>query len=163
MFKRMLGVLKLNVANFEEIEKDPNATLQAAIIVILSALLTGAGSGLLAGFTGGNGLTRFIGTVVWAFISWFIWAAATWFVGTRLFKGQADLGEMLRVIGYAYTPLFLSIIPCIGGLIGGIWALAAGFIAVRQGLDLDDMKTLLTVAIGFAIVVVGNLIIGVII
>jgi hypothetical protein len=62
------------------------------------------------------------------------------------------------VIGFAQLPLLLSIIPCIGSVIGGIWALIAGFIAVRQGLDLDNTKTFLTVVIGFVgwVVVVGT-------
>ena len=67
---------------------------------------------------------------------------------------------MLRVIGFAYAPQVLGVIPCIGWIIGLIWSLIAGFIAVRQGLDLDNTKALLTVIIGFIIVALGNLIIG---
>jgi hypothetical protein len=51
----------------------------------------------------------------------------------------------------------LSFIPCIGALIalaGNIWALVAGFIGVREALDLDSTKTLITVAIGWVIVVI---------
>jgi hypothetical protein len=62
----------------------------------------------------------------------------------------------MRTIGFAYAPMMLSVFPCIGSLAGGIWALAAGFIAVRQGLDLDDIKTAITVAIGFLVYVLGR-------
>jgi uncharacterized membrane protein YeaQ/YmgE (transglycosylase-associated protein family) len=61
---------------------------------------------------------------------------------------------MLRVIGFAYLPMLLSIIPCIGGFIGIIWALAAGFIAIRQGLDLDNTKAFFTVVIGAVVYLV---------
>ena len=81
-------------------------------------------------------------------LGWLCWSGVTWFVGTRFFKGEADLGQMLRVIGFAYLPMLLSIIPCLGGMIGIIWTIAAGFIAIRQGLDIDDMKAFLTVIVG---------------
>ncbi len=95
-------------------------------------------------------------------LGWIIWSLVTWFVGTRFFKGQADPGEMLRVIGFAYSPLLLSIIPCVGGIIGLIWAIAAGFIAIRQGLDLDNTKAFFTVVIGALFYVILMAIINVI-
>ena len=55
---------------------------------------------------------------------------------------------MLRVIGFAYLPMLLSIIPCVGGVIGILWTILAGFIAIRQGLDLDDLKAFFTVVVG---------------
>jgi hypothetical protein len=71
------------------------------------------------------------------------------------------MGEMLRVLGYAQAPQLLAIIPCIGGLVGAIWALIAGFIAIRQGLDLDNTKAFLTALIGFGVVIVGYIIINI--
>jgi hypothetical protein len=67
---------------------------------------------------------------------------------------------MLRVIGYAQAPQILAIIPCIGALIGWIWSVIAGFIAIRQGLDLDNTKALLTVVIGFIFVIIVYVVIG---
>jgi hypothetical protein len=84
-------------------------------------------------------------------------------VGTNLFGGKATVDEMLRVIGFAYAPQMLSIIPCIGGLVGWIWSLIAGFIAIRQGLDLDNTKAFLTVLVGFIVYVIGNIVVGAII
>jgi len=160
MFNRILGVLKLDVNTFEDIEHDPNATSQAAIVVSLVAVLAALGSGFGASIGGGNFFTNFITSLVWTFIAWFLWSLVTYFVGTALFGGQATLDEMLRVIGFAYAPQFLAIIPCIGGIIGLIWSLIAGFIAVRQGLDLDNMKAFFTIVLGFIVVVIGNAIIA---
>jgi hypothetical protein len=130
------------------------------MIVAVVALLSGIGSGLGASIAGNNFLWPFLTQLVWAFISWFLWALVTYFVGTSFFGGKASLDEMLRVIGFAQAPAVLSIIPCVGWIIGLIWALAAGFVAVRQGLDLDNTKAFFTVAIGFVLVVIGNVIIG---
>lgn len=160
MFDRVMGVFKLDANTFEAIEHDSAATSQAAIIVALVALLSGVGSGLGAAISGSNFLMPFISQLVWAFISWLLWALVTYFVGTSFFGGKASVEEMLRVIGYAQAPSLLAIIPCVGWIIGLIWALAAGFVAVRQGLDLDNTKAFFTVAIGFVLVVIGYIILG---
>lgn len=156
MFQRILGVLSLKVATYEEIEHDNSATTQAVIIVAIVALLGGIGGGIGAQFAGGNVLTGFIGQLVWGFAGWLLWSLSAWLVGTKLFNGQATIDEMLRVIGFAYTPLVLGIIPCIGAIIGGLWALVTGFFAVRQGLDLDNTKALLTIVVGFIVYLAGN-------
>jgi hypothetical protein len=148
MFKHIIGVFKLDAANFEEIEQDGNLTLTAALIVVLVSLVSGVGNGLFNGFINKTFLGGFLGAIISVLLGWLLWSAVTWVVGTRFFHGEADLGQMLRVIGFAYLPMLLSIIPCVGGIIGIIWTFAAVFIAVRQGLDLDDMRTFFTVVVG---------------
>ena len=160
MLERVIGVFKLDVNVFEEIEHDQGATGQAAIVVAIAALLAALGSGIGSSFSDGNFFLSFISTLIWTFIGWVVWSAVTYFVGTSLFGGVADMGEMLRVIGFAYAPQILSIIPCIGGLVGAIWSLIAGFVAVRQGLDLDNTKAFLTIVIGFVVYIVGAVIVG---
>lgn len=160
MINRIIGVFKLNINTFEEIEHDEAALSQAAIVVALVALLSGIGSGLGASMSQGSFFGSFIGTLIWAFVGWLLWSAVSYFVGTKLFGGQATLNEMLRVIGYAQAPQLLGIIPCLGGLVGMIWALIAGFIAIRQGLDLDNTKAFLTVLVGFVVLVIGYALIG---
>ena len=150
MLNRMFGVLKLDVNTFEEVEKDQDATVQAGIVVLLAAIVGGVGSGLGGSLFGdGSFFSGFISTLLGAIIGWLLWSVVSYFVGTSFFGGQADLGQMLRVVGFAYTPQLLAIIPCIGGAIGAIWSLVAGFIAIRQGLDLDNAKAFLTTVIGF--------------
>jgi hypothetical protein len=164
MFDRIIGVFKLDSNTFEEIEHDSDATSQAVIIVAVVALIGAIGSGLGASFADTSFMGSFISSLIWTFVGWFLWSLVSYFVGTTFFGGQADLGEMLRVIGFAYAPQVLSIIPCIGWLIGAIWSLIAGFIAVRQGLDLDNTKAFLTIVVGFFVYLVGffliNLVVG---
>ena len=94
-----------------------------------------------------------------------MWSFLTYIVGTWLFDGEADLNEMLRVVGYGQSPRLLSIfsfIPYIGAIlafIGWIWSLVAAFIGIRQGLDLDNGKTAVTVLISFGVVILVNLLI----
>ena len=160
MLDRILGVFRLDVNTFEAIEHDDAATAQAVLVVAIVAVLTGLGSGFGAQISGGNFFNSFISTLVWAYIGWFLWSAVSFFVGTALFDGQSSIPEMLRVLGFAQIPLVLGIIPCVGWFVGGIWALIAGFIAIRQGLDIDNLKAFLTAVIGFFIVALGNLVIS---
>ena len=161
MFNRIMGVFKLDTNTFEAIESDSSATGQATLIVAIVALLASLGSGFGSLIGGGNFVANFITTLVWTFVSWVLWSVVSYFVGTTFFGGKATLNEMLRVIGFAYAPQFLSIIPCVGWVIGGIWSLIAGFIAIRQGLDLDNVKAALTVLVGFVFFVVGNILVGI--
>lgn len=168
---RMINVMKADVATFDEIEHDPAATTQAAIIVGVVGLIGAIGATALAGQTRqilesleqlegvaesipgfaaatGNISTAgiFISTLVGAFVTWGIWSWLTAFVGVRFFNGKADTAEMLRVLGFARIPGVLSIVPCLG-FIGWLWSLYLGFVAVREGLDIDGGKALLTILI----------------
>jgi len=154
MLARIIGVFKLSASTFEEIEHNTSLTLPAALIVVIVSLISGVGNGLFNGFIHKSFFGGFIGSLISVIFGWLLWSAVTWFVGTRFFKGEADLGQMLRVIGFAYLPMLLSIIPCVGGVIGIIWTIAAVFIAVRQGLDLDDLKAFFTVVVGALVYVV---------
>lgn len=148
LVQRIIGVLKLDVATYEEIEHDQSATMQAAIVVAIVAIIGAIGSGILGSMGDTGFFSGFISTLISTFLGWIVWSAITYFVGTSLFGGKADMGEMLRVIGFAYAPQVLGIIPCIGAIVGIIWTLVTGFVAVRQGLDLDNTKAFLTIVIG---------------
>lgn len=185
MIDRIIGVLKLDVNTFEEIEADESATSQAAIVVAVVAILSAIGAfiGARAGNAALSTLSDQLGSdfeipfavpaispigaaltaLLGAFVAWLVWSAATYFIGTRLFQGQATMGEMLRVIGFAQAPRLLAVfsfIPCLGAIlsfVAWIWALVAGFIAVRQGLDLDNAKTLVTIVLSWILAVLINL------
>jgi hypothetical protein len=160
-WNRVIGVFRLNPMVFEEIELDENATSQAALVVLVVALVSGAGGLLSAALTGNASILSFLSALAWAFLGWLVWSGVSYFVGTSLFGGKATFSEMLRVIGFAYAPQVLAIIPCVGFLIGLVWSLMAGFIAVRQGLDVDDVRAFLTVLIGMAIYAIGYVVISI--
>ena len=158
---RVIGVFKLDKDVFEEIEHDQNATVQAAMIVGIVAVLSAFGSAIWAAIGDNSVIGGFLGSIVSIFIGWLLWSAVTYYVGTRLFNGKATLDEMLRVIGFAHAPQLLGIVPCIGWIVGGIWSLIAGFIAVRQGLDLDNTNAFLTIVVGFVPYVILRAILGI--
>ena len=159
-FNRVIGVLKLDVDTYEEIEADETATTQAAIVVAIVAIIGGLLGGATTIIFGGSFIGSFLQQLLTAFIGWLIWSYVTYFVGTSFFNGKSTPGEMLRVLGFAQAPGILVIIPVCGWFVGWIWTLACTFIAIRQGLDLDNTKALVTAVIAFFAVLVVYLIIG---
>lgn len=164
---RAIRAAKLDVELYEEVEADETLTAQAIAVVVITAIAGGIGGALGTIITGHGVGGFFLGLIVGpiiAVIGYFIWAALTYLIGTNLFQGTADYGEMLRAIGYSYSPQVLTIlifIPCIGAifsLVGAIWSLVAGVIAVRQALDFDTTKAVITCVIGWVVMLVINLI-----
>ncbi len=185
MLQRIIGFLKLDVNTIEAVEADESATSQAAIVVGIVAIL--AAIGAFFGAQAGNALMDNLGqfsdidipfdvpsispvgaalnALIGVFVAWAVWSALTYFIGTRMFGGQATMGEMLRVIGFAQAPRLLnlfSFIPCLGAILvfaAWIWSIVVGFVAIRQGLDLDNTKTALTILISFVGAILVNWII----
>lgn len=146
---RMIGAAKLDVATYEEVEHDTTATSQAAIIVGIVALVQGLVSteGVISGAIG-------------ALLGWLAFAGLTYFIGTRIFKGTATWGELLRTLGFAYTVAIFSIlglIPIIGilvGLIVFVWGVAAAVVAIRQALDVSTGQAVVTGLLGWVAMVI---------
>ncbi|NIR45708.1 MAG: hypothetical protein GWN99_15010 [Gemmatimonadetes bacterium] len=147
--ERMMGAAALDVRTYEEVEHDHTATGQAAGVVALVAIASAIGS------YGVGGIAGAIGAVVAAFVSWVIWAAVTLVVGTKIFDGTADMGEMLRTLGFAQSVgvvKVLGIVPILGWLASiaaGLWMLVCGVVAIRQALDFTTGKAIGTVLIGW--------------
>ena len=114
IMQRMLGAAKLDVATYEEVEKDSDATLQALGVVVLVAVATGLGSLGYVGFSG-----MLLGIIA-AVLGWAVWAGLIWLIGTKLLaepSTEADWGQVARTTGFAQTPGLLRIfgfIPVIG-------------------------------------------------
>ena len=147
---RMIRAAKLDVNLYEEVEADKGAMGQAVGVVILSSVAAGVATISLGGIGG-----ILLGTLA-ALISWYIWAYITYFVGTKFLaepQTHADLGELLRTIGFASSPgilLIIGIIPFLTKFVFfvvSIWMLVAMVIAVRQALDYSGTLRALGVCI----------------
>ena len=163
MVDRMVRAAKLDPQLYEEVEADKGALGQALGVVVLASIAGGVGSGGLGGLSG-----FFIGTAA-ALIGWFVWAALTYFIGTRILPEpdtRADLGELLRTIGFASSPGLLRVLGLIPGvtrivfLISGIWMLVAMIIAVRQALDYrSTLRAVGVCVIGWIVQIVATLLV----
>jgi len=156
--ERVKGVLVLDVKTFEEIEADRTANGQALLVVVAASVAAGLGAGVSLGTMG---LLR---ETLGALIGWVMWAVVTWAIGAKLLpepQTRTDIGELLRVIGYAYAPqlfAFFVFLPILGGVVSTVvafWLLAATIVAVRQALDyVSTLRAAAVVLIGWLIFVV---------
>lgn len=134
--ERVIGAARLDARVYEDIEADRTATPQAVAVVVLASLAGGLAVG-----DGARGLVA--GTVA-GLVGWVVWAGLIYFIGTRWLPEpttRTDLGELLRVIGFATAPGLLrivGIVPLLTALVFAVttvWTLVAVVVAVRQALD----------------------------
>lgn len=158
--ERMMGAAKLDVNVYEEVEHDSSATGQAAIVVAIVAVCAAIGAA-------GGGLGAIISALIGAFVGWLVWAGVTYLIGDKVFGGTATWGELLRTLGFAQSPgvlYILAFIPLLGWIVRLVvwaWMLVAGVIAIRQALDFDTGKAVLTALLGWlALVILGAIVAG---
>ena len=135
---RVARAIRLDSTVYEEVEHDESALPQAMAVIALSSVAAGIG---IAPYLGMAGL---FWTALAALAGWLIWAAIVYFVGTRLLSTPStstNLGELLRVLGFASAPGFFRVFGVFAPVqdlifwVTGVWMLVAMIIAVRQALD----------------------------
>jgi hypothetical protein len=137
---RIIGALAIDPVTYEEVEADRSATGQALLVVVLSSV--GAGIGARGLGSGSPQSMVFISAV--SLIAWVCWAMLTYQIGVRLMpepETRADVGQLLRTIGFAAAPGMLRVFGIVPGAaipafaVTAIWMLVAMIVAVRQALD----------------------------
>jgi hypothetical protein len=83
-------------------------------------------------------------STVAALAGWYIWAWLVYLIGTRWLpepQTQADMGQLLRTIGFSSAPGLIRILGVVPGLailvnlVAAVWMLIAIVIDVRSALD----------------------------
>lgn len=148
----MAGAACLRASTFEEIEADRTALPQTLATVLLSSLAAGVGA---LGF-GHRDLGDAIFISVLALLVWAAWAVLIYEIGARIMpepQTHADVGEMLRTIGFAAAPGVLNVFAAVPGItrtvftITTAWALIAMIVAVRQALDYSTTRRAVVVCV----------------
>ncbi len=170
-FQRLKKAIFLDVAFYEEVEKDKKFNDQAMMTVVLVSVVQGF---MIAGFAP----IALVQGILGSLIRFLIWAFFIAFVGTRILpepETESNTGELIRTLGFAYAPGLLvvfKVFPIISTFIDPvvtILQLAAMTIAVRQALDFNStvravgvcivafilMIVALTLFIGFTAFFVG--------
>lgn len=167
---RLIGALALDPVTYEEVEADRSGTGQALLVVVLSSV----GAGVGARGLGSGSLESMVFISMLSLIAWASWALLTYQIGVRLMPEadtRADVGEMLRTIGFSAAPGMLRIFGIVPGAaipafaITAVWMLAAMVVGVRQALDYKSTSRALAVcglgwALAIAIVVGLGLVFG---
>lgn len=159
MTERMQGAALLKIDVYEEVEHDTTATPQAAGVVGIVAVASAIGALNM-------GLGGLFSNLIGAYVAWLAFSAVTFLIGDKLFKGTATWGELLRTLGFAQAPgvlLIFAIIPFLGALVAlvvWIWLLVAGIVAIRQALDFDTGKAILTAVLGWFSMILVKALLG---
>jgi hypothetical protein len=147
---RLIGALALDPLTYEEVEADRSATGQALLVVVLSSV----GAGIGARGLGSGSLPTMVFISALSLIAWAAWALLTYQIGVRLMPEadtRADIGELLRTIGFSATPGMLRIFGIVPGAaipafaVTALWMLVAMIVAVRQALDYKSTARALAV------------------
>ena len=164
--QRLIGAAALDVAIYEEVEADPKATMQAALVVLSSSLAAGVGA---RGFADNN-LPNIALISILALMAWACWALLTYEIGARMLpepQTAVDIGQLMRTIGFASIPGVLRIFGFIPGVtipvfvLSAVWMLAAMVVAVRQALDYTSTARAVAVcAIGWTLAIVFAVVLG---
>ena len=137
---RVIGAAVLDRSVYEEVEADPLATLQAFTVVLLASTAAGIGARGL----GRSGIDDIVTVGVAALIGWAAWAVLTFEIGVRVLPApdtQADVGQLLRTLGFSVAPGMLTIMGALPGVgmpafaIAAAWMLVSMIVAVQQALD----------------------------
>jgi hypothetical protein len=173
MISAMLRAARLDATFFEQVEADPSSMGLARGVVTMGGLLFGLGAAVRIMLEGsavgmGGAAMLIVAGIVAAWVGWWLWSAVALWVGTTVTFGpatEADLGQLLRTLGFATAPLALGVLqwlPAVGGALAAtalLWTLASATVAVRQALDFTTARAVATLIIGWLLhaVVLGAL------
>ncbi len=137
---RFIGAILLRREAYEDVEADRSALGQALVVVLASAVAAGIGS---FGVAAGRPIVIAV-IIALALGIWVFWGFVAYQIGARLMPSsatRADLGELLRTIGFAAAPGVFRIFGFVPGMttvvfaITELWMLVAMIVAIRQALD----------------------------
>jgi hypothetical protein len=165
MLERIVGVLTFKRSTFQEIEKNSSLLPMAALVVLISAIGAGIGHVSVMSSLGNN----LVATIAWTFVGWLLFSVVIYVIGVLIFKGKAGLSEIMRLVGFAYAPMFFTIIVGLLAYVGIVlgmlsvafaaaamfWFAVTLFVAVQEGLDLSMGKTFVIVAVSLFFYLIG--------
>lgn len=146
IMQRGKEIATFNTRTYEEVSRDPNATMEAAIVVAVVAVSSGLGRLF-------QGPGPLIGGIVSMLLGWVVAAAVIYFVGSRITGAPTTSGSVervMRAVGYAAIPnvfAFLTSIWFVGWLIAVIlffWMLITMILAIRASLNMTLGRAAMT-------------------
>jgi hypothetical protein len=175
LMDRIVGAFTFRKGVYAEVEKDTAFSTTAWILVIVVAFINQLGSAAsrnLAGWVVG----AVVGTI-FAVVGFAVGAFVISLVGRAVFNAEVNFNEMVRTLGLAYVWQVVGVLGILGVLspalgcvtapavlVAAILGLIAWFVAAKEALDLDWLRTIVTVIIGWlvfaAIVIASGIVLG---
>ncbi len=158
-------LVRLDYTVFAELRSDRSATPTALFIVLASGVIAGLGTWLWAlqhdEFSGLDVMevllkAVIIGSIVQTAV-WFTWVYITYMLAARVFGSVVLFGELMRVMGFAFSPVALGVLIGIAPLAIPLGLLAFGIAlmlttaAVEQAAEIEPRQATLATLGGFAV------------
>jgi hypothetical protein len=170
---RIMKAFTFKTEVYAEVESDTSFTTTAWIIVAVASFLSALGSLSLDNF--GSSLLAAVASTVFAVIGFALLAFLISWVGRVVYKADVTFNELVRTVGLASVWQVVGFLGILGLIsptltcivspalfIGWILWLVSAFIASKEALDLDWVKTIIAVILGFVanfvVFIVGGLI-----
>ena len=169
--ERIIGAFTFRSGVYAEVEEDTNFTKTAWILVVVVAFLNQIGS-----FASSELVNWLVGAVVgtiFAVVAFAVGALVINWVGRGVYKAEVTFDELVRTLGLAYVwqvvgvlgilSAFSATLSCILApvmVIAAILLVVAWFVAAKEALDLDWVKTIITVILGWVSLIVITAIAG---
>ena len=156
-------LLRFDLGTFEEIRSDPAATTPAILTVLGASVLAGLGSWIWALQHSRlvDGSEVFVKSLVlgsmFQLLAWFLWVYVAYQVLARVYGAHADFYEMVRVMGFAFIGVGLSILIGISPLVVPIgviaWATTVVItnVAMSAATTADNQQVTVANITGFAV------------
>lgn len=171
---RIVGAFTFRREVYAEVERDSSFTSTAWLLVLAVSFLNQLGS-----HASRNLLSWILGAIVgtvFVVIGFALGALVISWVGKAVFNAEVTFDELVRTLGLAYVwnvvgfiGVVAGIIPALGCLlapvliIAGLMGLVAWLVAAKEALDLEWLQVIITVVIGWVVLLVINLIAGAVI
>lgn len=160
MASGLIRAMRLDGDLYAEARADTTATTRALALVMLVALAHGA-SGIIRSiaFERDPILESFLVGVQGEIVFWVVAGAVIYLVGRYVFGGRGTYGQVVRPLGFAVAPGLLIVVAALASLVGSgpqvlalvvlvAWRFAASFVAVRQALRLNRVRSAITLLAG---------------
>jgi hypothetical protein len=172
--ERIIGAFTFRTGVYADVEEDPSFTRTAWILVAVVAFLNQVGS-----FASSELVNWLAGAVIgtlFAVAAFAVGALVINWVGRAVYKAEVTFDELVRTLGLAYVwqvigvlgilSAFSTALACLLApvmVIAAILLVVAWFIAAKEALDLDWVKTIITVILGWLALIIITAIAGVIV
>ena len=145
VLKRLLQAVRLDREAFVWMDFNDRATGDGLILVAVTTVLFAmAGPSSLLGLaTSLSGIQFILQALIQAAIFWLVYSGLAYAIGRFLLDGEGSYATTLRIVGFAYPTLLLSLAtdvlitqPTIAFLLGSLWFLAVVTSGLRYTADL---------------------------
>lgn len=171
MIPQSMAVLTRPSPSTFELYERRGGMVQAAIYVVLAALVSGLIAGIFAPLHDLNLFGQFFSRLISIPVQFAIFVAAVYLIGKYLFKGTGTPSEVAYTFALFFVPLsivgtLIGIIPILGWIAGILISVAMvffGFLAVQSSMNLrDQTQAAVTLVLsGLAYWIVGAIVLGI--